>query len=350
MVFLLLSFHTAQAGETPAVTAQTEPPTAKGPEAAGTPTPDTEAAKGRPDPNDTKVSMSFDKADINSVVKFLSVASDVPIVCDSELKGNVTIVSLKQIPLSDAFEVVNSALRVRGFVMVGTLTSKVIRVVSLKKAVADRSVVRSGRDAGDIDLGDNLVTQIIPVRYVSVAKLKDELKPLVSAEEASLVAISSTNTLIVTDNSGNVRRIVEIVQELDKDLSDVIEVKVYPCKYSSADGLVNTLKEIFKTKEEPKAPPPGQPPPQPKPGEAAAAAPSDGLIMLQGEVRISSDPRTNSVIISASHQKIELVMDVIEKIDVDTEPEVQVRSFPLEYADAKLVAEQLNNIYFVIHD
>ena len=341
LVFLLLSFHTAQASETPAVT---ESPAAKAPEAEETPTPDAEATNGRPDPDGIEVSMSFDKADINSVVRFLSAASGVPIVCDAGLKGNVTIVALKQVSLSDAFEVVNSALRVRGFTMVGTLRSKVIRVVPLKRAVTDRSVVRSGRDVGDIDLGDNLVTQIIPVRYISVDKLKDELKPLVSAEEAGLVAISSTNTLIVTDNAGNIRRIVEIVQELDKDLSDVIEVKVYTCKYSSAEGLVNTLKEIFKTKEEPKAPP-ARPPSPPKPGATPVAAPSDGLIMLQGEIRISSDPRTNSVIISASHQKIELVMDVIEELDVDTEPEVQVNSFPLEYADAKLVAEQLNNLF-----
>ena len=345
LVFLLLSLCTAAASESPAITTETEPATAKDSEPAETPPPDIEADEGRPDPNETEVSMSFDKADINSVVRFLSVASGVPIVCDADLKGNVTIVSLKQIPLSDAFEVVNSALRVRGYGMVGTLESKVIRVVPLKKAVTDRSVVQAGKDPGDIDLGDSMVTQIIPVDYVSVTKLKDELKPLVSSDEASLVAISSTNTLIVTDNSGNVRRIAQIVQELDNDLSDATEVKVYPCKYSSADALVDTLKEIFKTKEEPTKPQPGRPPSPPKPGAKPAAVAGDGLIMLKGEVRISSDARTNSLIISASPEKIELVMDVIESLDVDTEAEVQVKFFPLEYADATMVAQQLNNIF-----
>ncbi len=342
LVLLLLGLCATAMGENPPITAEPEPATVEDSEPAETPAPDIEADEGRSDPDKTEVSMSFDKADINSVVKFLSVASGVPIVCDADLKGNVTIVSLKQIPLSDAFEVVNSALRVRGYGMVGTLKSKVIRVVPLKKAVTDRSVVQTGKDPSDIDLGDSMVTQIIPVDYVSVTKLKDELKPLVSGDEASLVAISSTNTLIVTDNSGNVRRIAQIVKELDNDLSDVTEVKVHQCNYSSANALVATLKEIFKTKEAPKAAQPGRPP---KPGEKAAAPAGDGLIMLKGEVRISSDPRTNSLIISASREKIDLVMDVVEKLDVDTEAEVQVRFFPMEYADATMVAQQLNNIF-----
>jgi len=108
--------------------------------------PDKPDASKRPDPADTKVSMSFDKADVVSVVKFISTAAGVPIVCDPALTGNVTIVSQKEIPLCDAYEVVNAALRVRGFLMVGTLADKVIRVVSLKKAVADHVTVQEGDD------------------------------------------------------------------------------------------------------------------------------------------------------------------------------------------------------------
>ena len=123
LVAWLLSLCTTAIGEEPPVTVETKPTTTEDSEPAETPAPDVEADEGRSDPDKTEVSMSFDKADINSVVKFLSVASGVPIVCDADLKGNVTIVSLKQIPLSDAFEVVNSALRVRGYGMVGTLKS-----------------------------------------------------------------------------------------------------------------------------------------------------------------------------------------------------------------------------------
>lgn len=297
-----------------------------------------------PDPADTKVSMSFDKADVVSVVKFISTAAGVPIVCDPALTGNVTIVSQKEIPLTDAYEVVNAALRVRGYLMVGTLNDKVIRVIPLKKAVSDYATVQEGKDPGSIIPSDNMVTQVMPLEYISALKLRDDLKPLIDETQASCVAITTTNTLIVTDNAGNVKRIAEIVKALDKDTSDVIEVEVYQCKFSSADSLAETLTQIYQLKP---AGAPGQPQqprgpdgqPQPK------VSSDDGIISLKGEIRLAPDARTNSLVISASKEKIKLVLETLKKLDVDTEPEVKAKVYPLTYADANLVATQLNNLF-----
>ena len=296
-----------------------------------------------PTPTEARISMSFDKADVNSVIKFLSVAGGVPIVQDPELKGSVTIVSLKDIPLSDAYEVVNAALRVRGYTMVGTLQDKVIRVVSLKKAIADRSGVQSGKEPSAMPSGDNFITQVIPLDYVSASKLKDEMKPLVADDQASIVAITATNTLIVTDIAGNVRRIQQIVKELDKkDIFDIVDVNIYPCKHSSADALVETLNKIFQISKPQAQPQQGRS----QDGQPQPAVKSDeGLVTLKGEIRIASDVRTNSLIISAAKPKLELVMKVIEELDIETQAEVKSRVFALNNADAKLVAEQLNKIF-----
>ncbi|MBP6963001.1 MAG: hypothetical protein KBC96_01195 [Armatimonadetes bacterium] len=299
---------------------------------------------GRPNPAATRVSMSFDKADVISVVKFISTASGVPIVCDPALTGNVTIVSQKEIPLADAYEVVNAALRVRGYLMVGTFEDKVIRVVPLKKAVSDQAVVQEGKDPGSIVPSDNMVTQVMPLEYISALKLKDDLKPLIDEAQASCVAITTTNTLIVTDNAGNIRRIAEIVKALDKDTSDVIEVEVYQCKHSSADSLAETLTQIYQLKP---AGAPGQQQQQQRgqEGQQQQVKSDDGIITLKGEIRLAPDTRTNSLIISSSREKIKLVLDTLKKLDVDTEPEVKAKVFALQYADANMVATQLNNLF-----
>lgn len=300
-------------------------------------------AAQRPDPKTTKVSMSFDKADINSVIKFLSTASGTPIVCDASLSGSVSIVSLKQVCLNDAYEVVNSALRVRGFTMIGDLLSNVIRVTPLKKATADRSEVQSGKDPSAIVPTDNMLTQVIPLEYVSALKLKDDLKEMVSSDQAGIVAISAANTLIVTDNSGNVRRIAEVIQALDKDTSDVIEVKVHRCQHASADNLEDSLTKIFQIKPATPTPQPNQP--RQEGGQPPQVKVDDGLVSLKGEIRIASDARTNQLIISTSKEKMKLVMDVVNQLDVDTEPEVKAETFQLQYADAKMVADQLNKLF-----
>lgn len=302
-----------------------------------------EAGK-RPNAADTKVSMSFDKADVISVVKFISTAAGVPIVCDPALAGNVTIVSQKEIPLTDAYEVVNAALRVRGFLMVGTLSDKVIRVVPLKKAVADHVTVQEGKDPSQMTPSDNMVTQVIPLEYVSALKLKDDLKPLIDESQASCVAITATNTLVITDNAGNIKRIAEVIRALDKDTSDVIEVEVYQCKFSSADALAQSLTQIYQLRSPGAQGQQGQQQRGPD-GQPVQVKTDDGIMSLKGEIRLAPDARTNSLIISASRDKIKLVLDTLKKLDVDTEPEVKAKVFPLQYADANLVATQLNNLF-----
>ena len=193
-----------------------------------------------------------------------------------------------------------------------------------------------------------MVTQVMPLQYASATRLKDELKPLVSDEWANITAISSTNTLVVTDSANNVHRLAQIVQALDKDTSDVIEVRVHRCKYSSADALVEVLNKVFPASKPTSGQPSrggGAPPPEGGGGQPPQVKSEEGLISLKGEIRIASDTRTNSLIISASKDKIKLVMDVVEELDQDVEPEVTVQIFQLKYADAKIVAEQLNNLF-----
>ncbi|MHB9132121.1 MAG: secretin N-terminal domain-containing protein [Armatimonadota bacterium] len=309
---------------------------------ANIPVPETEPAKL----GDRLVSMSFNKADIASVLQFLSMASEIPIVCDAEIKGTVTIINLQQIPLKHAFEVINSALRTRGYTMIGSLDTDLIRVVTLKKAVSDKIEVRYGADVSAMDSNDTVITQIIPLQFVAAAKLKEELKPLVSDDQGSMMSSTTSNTLIITDTAGNVRRIAQVIKQLDKDTSDVIEVEVYTCKFSSADSLYDSINKVFQLPTTTPRTPNPQQGGQPNPGAPPAVMGADGgLISMKGEIRIAADTRTNSLVISAARPKINLVLNMIKKLDVDTTPEVKAKVFPLKYADAKIVADQLNKLF-----
>ena len=314
-------------------------------------------------PDTLEVSVSFVKADLPNVLAFLSMASGVPIVVDGDVKGTVTITSMNKVPLTMAYEVINSALRVRGYTMVGTLKDSVIRVVPLKRALAERPAVKEGVDASTIGTSDTVITQVMPLQYISATKLRDEIKPLVPDDQGNLLAVSSTNTLIVTDTEANVKRLAQIVTLLDKDTSDVISLEVYQCKYSSSTNLIASLSQALGlvngasvTPQQQQSQPQGPQQPQggrqfgrgAQPNAQPAATTSDdtgGLISLQGELHLASDDRTNSIIISASKQKIAMVLDLVKKLDVDTTPEVSARVFQLKYADATMVTSQLTALF-----
>jgi len=297
-----------------------------------------------------QVSIAFAKADLLNVLNFLSMATGIPIVVDAEVKGTVTINSMKKVSLPLAYEVINSALRARGYTMVGTLKDKMIRVVTLKKAVSDKAVVQQGADYTKLGTSDSFVTQVIPVQYISAAKLKDDLKPLVADDQANLLAVSSTNTLIVTDTEGNVRRLMEIISLLDTNTTDILDVDVYQCKYASAAALITSLEKVFGVTSTPVGGQPNRGQPQGggqpnQPGGQPTVRTDEGVFSLKGELHLASDERTNSIIISAAREKITLVLTLVKKLDINTSSEVKARIFPLKFADATLVATQLNSLF-----
>lgn len=298
------------------------------------------------DPDTMVVSIAFAKADISNVLSFLSMASGVPIVLDADVKGTVTIISVKKVSLTMAYEVINSALRVRGYTMVGTLKDKLIRVVPLKKAISDKADVHFGATMEGTDASDSVITQVVPLQNASAVKLKDELKSLVSDDQANLLAVSGSNTLIITDTEGNVRRLLQIINLLDKDNTDVLDVEIYPCKYASAKSLTASLANIFTVTKSAQTPAtPNQGRQQPDANAQPSIRTDDGVFSLKGELHIASDDRTNALVISASRTKINMVLEVVKKLDIDTTPEVRARAFTLKYADAQLVADQLNRIF-----
>ena len=64
--------------------------------------------------------------------------------------------------------------------------------------------------------GDELVTQIVPVKHVSVADLLPILRPLMP-QGGQLIAHAASNSLVVSDRAGNVQRLINIIQRIDTE-------------------------------------------------------------------------------------------------------------------------------------
>ena len=175
------------------------------------------------------------------------------------------------------------------------------------------------------------------------------MKTLVSSDQASLVSVASTNTLIITDSVSNVKRLMDIIKTVDKDTLGAVSLEVYQCLYANADDLAQTLNDLFQPKNTsgPSETPsyfsrrggPGGP------GSPGSSTSSNALSTLKDQINVSADSRTNRLIISGTKDRIGMVLDVIKDLDVDTEPEVKAKFFNLKYADADTVADQLNNLF-----
>jgi general secretion pathway protein D len=136
------------------------------------------------------------------------------------------------------------------------------------------------------------------------------------AEQLSMVAPDErTNSLIVLGNRAGLDKVKELVKKLDFGLSpeDAGGVFVYYVKYGEAEKIAATLNGVAGDTNKNKtngqnpnmAPPAFLPPPS-----------DEGTTLFGGEVKVTADKITNSLIVTASKTDYETVKAILAKIDI----------------------------------
>ncbi len=85
-----------------------------------------------------------------------------------------------------------------------------LRIVSREKAKKADLPVHYGADPEAIEASDELITQVIPVVNMDAIKLRQDLTPMIGTD-ADVTANESSNAIVITDTSANIRRVVRII-------------------------------------------------------------------------------------------------------------------------------------------
>lgn len=124
-----------------------------------------------------------------------------------------------------------------------------------------------------------------------------------------------TNSIIIVGNKSGIIRVKKLIAQLDFRVKseDGGGVNVYYMKHGDAEKIAQVLSGVAKDSA-PKTPTnPNQPggffPPPLAPAEGGGS-------VFSGEVKITADKNTNSLVITASKQDYELVMNLLRKLDI----------------------------------
>ena len=148
-----------------------------------------------------------------------------------------------RIPQEDVLGVLLAILEVHGFTAVksGNLY-KIIKIEGARERAVP-TIVGSIVDSGRAD--DEIITQIVSVRYASSVDLTTLLRPMMSAR-GSLAAHRETNILIVTDTVANVRRLLDIVRLVDVEVA-LEELQIIPIRFADANDLATILNQLYQS-------------------------------------------------------------------------------------------------------
>jgi general secretion pathway protein D len=145
------------------------------------------------------------------------------------------------------------------------------------------------------------------------------------SKDADITVFPGGNLLIITDTGTNIRRMMQIVEEIDVGASGD-QMWIEPIHYAAASEVASRVNELFDLKGGDKA----------KPGGAAAA---DGHV-----AKVVADDRSNSLVIVASERAYLRILEFIKRMDVPQTGEGEIHVLPLQHADATELTKTLNEI------
>lgn len=346
----------AQTPDTPPKPAQQDP--------APVPTPAPAAAPATaPAPSFTDgekgLRMNFRGVPLEMVLDYLSDAAGFIIVLETPVTGKVDAWSNAPLGKQDAVDLLNTVLAKNGYAAIRN--GRTLRIISRDDARTKDVPVTSGNDPQEIVKSEEMVTQIIPVRYANATQLIQNLQPLIPAyARDSFSANESGNSLLLTATKTDVRRIVQIVRALDDSISSTSNLKVFALKYADAKALATAVKELFTVQASQQGGgnnrggnfggfggQGGFGGPGGFGGQGGGGGGRGNRGTTTGGIKVNAvaDEESNSLIVSAPEDVMPSIEKLVEQLDVASTDITELRVFRLHNADPMEMADLFAELF-----
>jgi type II secretory pathway component GspD/PulD (secretin) len=322
--------------------------------------------------SDKGLVFKFKGVPLETVLNYMSKAAGFIIHPEVSINGTVDAFSDQPLSKEEALNLVEHILSDNGYAV--TRDGRILTIISAVEAKRSQIPVIKFTSLDDIPRNSEVATYIIPVRTLNPVALLNNLRPLIGSD-TDLQANESANSLIITDSQNNIRRIANIVMELDSVSSSINTIVVFPLKYADAKSLADLVKELFPSASTTAG------------GQAGggnfgrfgrggggggfggggfggfggggfgglaalaggggpggAGGPGAGTTP-QSRVAATSDDHSNSLIVSAPEDLIPTIRELVDKLDQPIEDVTEVKMFHLKNADCTEMANMLTSIF-----
>ena len=292
---------------------------------------------------------NFTSQELKGVLEWLSRETDLTIIASEEdiQDKRFSLINLRDVTIEEVVEQIKTVLTQYDLTLIQT--NSTLLVTTFSRAMRTKGVVKSITPDPDlVDMTDEIQTYIIQLTNVVASEQVDRLKPLLNSQ-AHIFADTTTNSLVITDVSSNIRRIVTILQVADEGERFPLKILIVPLGYADANSLAQALTNILREGE-------GRDEGQPQSGgiritveearEAAEQMKADGTgyEILDGTIRIIPEPNSNSLVLKASEANLVFLQEIIKELDVSSTAQTEIRTFQLQYSAAEDVAETLREV------
>jgi len=313
-------------------------------------------------------SLKFNSAPLDLILEDYSLVTGLTLLRSPGLpKVNITLKS--QVPLSydEYLQAIEAVLTMNGIGLMET-GDNFVKVVPVKNLLNTAPEIRETLPDGPFTENDEIITQIIPLKHIAVADAQKIVEGLKNSY-GIIFLIEKTNSIMVMDNAANVNRIMQVISYIDTPVERREEPYTRTVLYAKASDIkktIDTMVSDFQKEQQDSAKisttknsgSPGVVQRRTLPGVVRSTRtptvtssniPVELIAQAQkgvinGSVNVIADDRTNKLIIITRPENMKFFDNIIDVLDIETAPDVIVEVRRLEYAEAKTVAEMLNDL------
>ncbi|MBU0730670.1 MAG: type II secretion system secretin GspD [Proteobacteria bacterium] len=250
---------------------------------------------------DEEMIFNFHDVDIRTIIKSVAKITGKNFILDPGVKGKVTIVSSQAMSADEVYGVFLSILQVHNFSAIEA--GQIVKIIPHDQAKQDNSPIIN---EGETLESDKFITFLHRLEFVESDKLVPILRPLMNPK-SYLAAHQDSNTIIISDNAANVKRLVEIITKIDQ--GKTAELEVVKLQHADARDVVSVVEGLDVKAQK---------------GNAEAQ-----------QIRLIADERTNSILLSGAERLILRAKVLIAHLDTPVATEGDTQVVFLRYAQAK---------------
>jgi len=217
--------------------------------------------------------------------------------------------------------------------------------------------VKSGNNPDQIPNNAEIVTQIIPIRFVEARQLVSDLTSFVSPQ-ATVVANEAGNSIVITDTQQNIHHLAEIIKAVDDSAEAETEIRVFHLKHASPADVASELASIF-----PSSGSSGSGTQSPinfrgggggpggffqrmmGGGSSSSSSGSNDRIKKATQVTAVADSRIQAVIVTAPKDLMEQISSMMTDLDVPSTRDQKVFVFHMNNGDPQQAAQVLQTMF-----
>ena len=226
---------------------------------------------------------NLSNANINSVTEEVAKITGKNFLVSPDLKNEqktITIYGQGKMTTPEIYQVFLTALQVLGYGAVPA--GNVIKIVKSQDAFESAPPIANRHYPG---VGDEIVIRVVPVDNMTVTELQAALKPL-APQDMIIQPYMSANSVILAGYARNVKRLTEIIHDLDDQAAHQIDI--VPLFNASADKIVTTLSSLTG---------------------------NTGGFNNQSQVKFAADAQNNNVLIMGNAKARKRYKNLVQRLD-----------------------------------